>query len=98
MEKGTLRISTRVASSRAGSPRLAEVEVADSGPGVVADQKALIFQPFFSKRVKGMGLGLSIVKGIVDAHGGEVYEAGAIGEGARFIIHLPLAEEEASPI
>ena len=45
---------------------------------------------YFTGRVKGMGLGLSIVKGIVDAHGGEVREVGAPGEGARFVILLPV--------
>jgi signal transduction histidine kinase len=91
MDTGNLRIATRVASTGQEERKVAEIEISDTGPGVQADQKALIFQPFFSKRVKGMGLGLSIVKGIIDAHGGEVYESGLDGEGARFIIHLPLA-------
>lgn len=91
MEAGVLSISTRQIGKGDAEPDLLEVEVADTGPGVQADQKALIFQPFFSKRVRGMGLGLSIVKGIVDAHGGEVYEAGQDGKGARFVIHLPAA-------
>jgi signal transduction histidine kinase len=72
--------------------RFAEIEIEDSGPGVEDEAKATIFQPFFSKRVKGMGLGLSIVKGIVDAHGGEVFESGRLGHGARFVILLPLED------
>jgi signal transduction histidine kinase len=94
MESGSLRVATRLAPAMKGRTdggAMAEIEISDTGPGVEADQKSVIFQPFFSRRVKGMGLGLSIVKGIVDAHGGEVYEAGGYGEGARFVIHLPIA-------
>ncbi len=93
MDTGALCIATRSIAKGREERMVAEIEISDTGPGVEADQKALIFQPFFSKRVKGMGLGLSIVKGIVDAHGGEVYEAGEGGEGARFVIRLPLANQ-----
>ena len=65
------------------------ISVADTGPGVEVEKKATIFQPFYSGRVKGMGLGLSIVKGIVDAHGGTVFEDGEHGHGAKFVILLP---------
>lgn len=67
------------------------IEVTDTGPGVEAGKKQLIFQPFYSGRVKGMGLGLSIVKGIIDAHGGQIREEGIPGEGAKFVILLPAA-------
>lgn len=70
--------------------RKVRIEVEDSGPGVPDDVKSLIFQPFYSGRVKGMGLGLGIVKGIVDAHGGDVFENGVFREGARFVLHVPL--------
>lgn len=84
MDAGTLRVETCVEDGHA------EIEIQDSGPGVPPEEKGRIFQPFFTGRVKGMGLGLSIVKGIVDAHGGEVQEIGAGGEGARFVLQLPL--------
>lgn len=94
--KGTLSVSTsradekliRRAGLRPGREYLA-VTIADTGPGVPADKKAAIFQPFHSERVKGMGLGLSIVKGIADAHDGAVVEIGQAGKGARFVILLP---------
>lgn len=95
--EGALRVSTGLATPlqvRQGhmSPakKYARIEVEDTGPGVTEDKKQVIFTPFFSGRVKGMGLGLSIVKGIADAHGGTVYEAGEPGKGARFVILLPL--------
>ncbi|MEQ1935378.1 MAG: HAMP domain-containing sensor histidine kinase, partial [Fimbriimonadaceae bacterium] len=67
------------------------VSIADTGPGVSDDKKEVIFQPFFSGRVKGMGLGLSIVKGIAESHGGTVYESGELDHGANFVILLPTA-------
>lgn len=94
--EGSLRVSTGLATPlniRQGrvSPakKYHKIEVEDTGPGVTEDKKQMIFQPFFSGRVKGMGLGLSIVKGIADAHGGTVYEAGEPGHGAKFVILLP---------
>lgn len=78
----------------AGSAResgVVRLEVIDSGPGVPEENKPRLFAPFFTTRAKGMGLGLSIVKGIVDAHQGTVAEVGAEGQGAHFIILLPAA-------
>lgn len=69
-----------------------KIEIADQGPGVKNELKSRIFEPFFTTRVKGMGLGLSIVKGILDAHGGTVLEEGAEGEGASFLMLLPVPE------
>lgn len=98
IEEGELRVETGIASVEQvkkgrvppGKPYVM-VSVADTGPGVEDDKKSTIFQPFYSGRVKGMGLGLSIVKGIADAHGGTVYEDGEHGQGAKFVILLPVA-------
>lgn len=69
------------------------VEFSDRGPGIPVEQKERIFEPFHTSRAKGMGLGLSIVKGIVEAHGGVVRETGRFGEGAVFTIVLPVTSE-----
>jgi signal transduction histidine kinase len=96
MPEGVLRVVTGVAEqdllrkARQTGGRMAKLEIEDSGPGVPEERKKDIFQPFYSSRVKGMGLGLSIVKGIVDAHGGVVFEDGKPGVGARFVILLPM--------
>ncbi len=98
VEKGVLTVRTKLAPQGTYGSRLSrqmdcvEISVQDDGPGVGEDRKSLIFQPFHSGRVKGMGLGLSIVKGIIDAHGGEVFEAGNEGSGANFVMLLPLTE------
>ncbi len=65
------------------------VHFEDNGPGVESEDKPKIFNPFFTSRAKGMGLGLSIVKGIVDAHDGTIFESGKPGVGAKFTILLP---------
>jgi len=97
VDRGRLRVVTRLSgreehdrTKTSKIEQFAEIDIEDTGPGVEADRKGLIFQPFYSGRVRGMGLGLSIVKGIVDAHGGHVYEAGEEGSGAKFVILLPV--------
>lgn len=103
MEKGTVTVRCSPASRddlagagiRAGSRRFVKIEVEDEGPGIPREMKARIFDPYHSSRTKGMGLGLSIVKGIVDAHEGFVYEAGAPGKGARFVVLIPMLFEAA---
>ncbi len=98
---GTLTIRTALATPDR-LPKIArisrlqtyvEIVLADSGPGVASEHKERIFQPFFSSRVKGMGLGLSIVKGIIDAHQGAIREIGEPGAGAQFAIFLPIATD-----
>jgi signal transduction histidine kinase len=97
---GSLRIGLGVVAAGerpdvrlAPSRRYVEIAFADGGPGVPTDIKSTIFRPFYSTRTKGMGLGLSIVKGIVEAHEGRIVEDGVPGEGARFRIYLPALRE-----
>lgn len=87
--------SDRIRYGMSQSRESVAVEFADAGPGIADDQKERVFQPFHSTRAKGMGLGLSIVKGIVEAHHGVVREIGALGHGARFVVCLPVAESAA---
>jgi two-component system sensor histidine kinase FlrB len=72
----------------------AQVVVSDDGPGVPAHIRERIFEPFFTTRARGNGIGLSIVKSVVEAHGGSVSlaPAGGAGRGATFIIDLPVEE------
>jgi two-component system, OmpR family, sensor histidine kinase KdpD len=72
-----------------------EVEVADRGPGVPPDALSRLFEPFFRVRQtggpSGLGLGLAVAKGLVEAHGGRITVRGRDGGGARFAFTLPLA-------
>jgi two-component system, NtrC family, sensor histidine kinase HydH len=70
------------------------IEVSDNGPGIPANERAQVFDSFFSRREGGIGLGLAIVQQIVTAHGGTITaDASALG-GARFTIHLPRKPSE----
>jgi two-component system, LuxR family, sensor kinase FixL len=71
------------------------VEFTDNGPGIRADQLKTIFDPFFSSknRGKGIGLGLSTSHGIVKAQNGNFYAKSREGAGATFILELPIVPE-----
>ncbi|HEY8516514.1 MAG TPA: ATP-binding protein [Candidatus Binatia bacterium] len=68
-----------------------EIGVADSGPGIPEDLRARVFEPFFTTRDKGTGLGLAVARQIVEAHQGRIEVGERPGGGARFCISLPLA-------
>lgn len=72
------------------------ISVADTGSGVDPDVLARLFQPFVSTKLKGMGVGLSICRTIVEAHGGRIWADSNEDGGATFCFTLPLAELETS--
>jgi two-component system NtrC family sensor kinase len=91
---GMLRVSTRAAAGGA-SVRL---EVSDTGEGIRPENVSKIFDPFFTTKPegKGVGLGLAVVYGIVQAHGGEVDVQSAPGVGTTFALTLPVNGQETS--
>lgn len=68
------------------------IEVADSGPGIESSNLAHIFDPFFSTKFTGRGLGLATVLGIVQGHGGALHVQTLLGCGTTFEVALPVAE------
>lgn len=72
------------------------IAVTDSGPGIPEDIRIHLFEPFFTTKPqgKGLGLGLAISEQIIREFGGELRAEAAPGGGARFVIVLPLAEQE----
>jgi signal transduction histidine kinase len=66
--------------------------VSDNGPGIPEKYLDMIFDPFFTTKPadKGTGLGLSIARGIVEEHGGSIRAESQEGQGATFIIELPV--------
>ncbi|MBL8209438.1 MAG: HAMP domain-containing histidine kinase [Bryobacterales bacterium] len=83
-----------------GLPQQVEIRVADRGPGVPADEQAHIFEPFYrgkravQDQIRGTGLGLTLVKQIVQAHGGTIHVESKPMLGSEFVIRLPLAPLE----
>jgi two-component system, NtrC family, sensor kinase len=65
------------------------LEVTDLGPGIAIEDHDRIFEPFFSKRKGGSGLGLSVCAGIIGAHGGSITVSSSVGQGATFRVALP---------
>ena len=70
-----------------------KIKFEDNGCGIVLENKEKVFSPFFTTYQHGSGIGLSIVKKIIDLHGGLISEVGKPGEGASFIIILPTAKQ-----
>jgi len=83
----------RVAGRQAADGRVA-FSISDTGHGVPAEQQKRIFEPFFSTREDGTGLGLSVAYGIVERHGGEITVESRVDEGATFTVWLPALSEE----
>jgi len=69
----------------------AEIRIADTGPGIAAADLAKVFDPFFTTKPQGMGMGLSIVKTIIEAHRGDIAAANNVAGGALFTIRLPIS-------
>jgi two-component system sensor kinase FixL len=84
--KGVLLISTDILPGRT-----AHLAISDNGPGISDELKEKLFEPFFSSKKSGMGLGLSISRSIVARHRGRIWAVSNRGQGATFHVSLPLS-------
>ncbi len=90
-------LSNAVEATQNGAIRIAvlrsaggvELTISDSGPGIPAELRQRIFEPYFTTKERGTGLGLALVKQTVLAHGGTIAATDAEGGGTRFVITLP---------
>jgi two-component system sensor histidine kinase FlrB len=71
----------------------AYISVQDNGQGIDKELASKIFEPFYTSRAQGTGLGLAVVKSVAKAHQGDVRLVSKPGEGAHFCIHLPILEK-----
>jgi len=71
----------------------AEIVVRDNGHGISPEALGLLFDSFYTTKAQGMGLGLSIARTLVEAHGGRISAESHPGEGARFLVRLPLGDK-----
>jgi signal transduction histidine kinase len=75
-----------------------EISVSDSGPGISPEDRGKIFEPFFTKRAGGSGLGLSVCMGIVRAHGGTILVENNADHGATFRVRIPDTTSDAKDV
>lgn len=85
---GELFIETRARDA------FVEIRVTDTGPGIPADKLARIWQPFFSTKSGGTGLGLPTTRRILEELGGEILVFSEVGRGTRFTVRLPSAPKQ----
>ena len=84
-----------IISTRSDKGEIVEVSVRDFGVGLPKDRPDKIFDHFFSTKQQGMGMGLTIVRSIVEAHGGTIAAENAPDRGARIVVRLPVAHGKA---
>jgi signal transduction histidine kinase len=93
-------IGISAARDDSGAQPMVELRVQDRGPGIPPDEQAHIFEPFFRGRrakqdqIHGTGLGLNLVKKIVEAHGGTIQVRSEAMKGTDFVVRLPAAPAE----
>ncbi|HOJ15134.1 MAG TPA: PAS domain S-box protein, partial [Deltaproteobacteria bacterium] len=101
-EGGTLHVITRrlehegkEASGGTGgvAAPIVEIRVLDTGCGIPAQERQKVFHPFYTRKAKGTGLGLALVKKVIDMHKGEVHVEEAPGGGTALVIRLPVRQE-----
>jgi len=84
-----------IISTRSDKGDVAEVMVRDFGIGLPKDRTEKVFDHFFSTKQKGMGMGLPIVRSIIEAHGGTITAENAPDRGTRMVVRLPAARGQA---
>jgi two-component system sensor histidine kinase FlrB len=71
-----------------------EITIQDNGPGMEAEQQAQLFEPFYTTKTHGTGLGLAVVESVVKAHKGSVRCHSELGQGCVFVLNLPILESQ----
>ena len=94
---GKLTIRAQNVDPVPGRDRCVEVSIADSGAGIPEDQLSKIFDPYYTTKPQGSGLGLATCHAILKKHGGSISVESTLGHGSAFQISLPAAELDAVP-
>ena len=80
--------------TRPASDRMVEVEVADSARGILDQDLNRLFEPFYSTKAEGLGMGLSISRSIIRSHGGSLVASQGSQGGLSFRFNIPAAEAD----
>jgi signal transduction histidine kinase len=93
-EGGSISIATRAVSRNSAEPsgEFVQVEVRDTGIGIPEENVQHIFDPFFTSKDEGSGLGLAVSHQIVQEHGGFVTVESTVGKGTAFFVHVPVGK------
>ena len=89
LKEGELTIQSRIIAN-ANQPKKMEISLRDSGTGILKGNLKKIFDPLFTTKTKGTGLGLAVCENIVKAHGGTIEVQSQVDQGTTFTIRLPL--------
>jgi two-component system nitrogen regulation sensor histidine kinase GlnL len=91
---GSIGISTRAVSRNGAEPsgEFVQIEVRDTGVGIPEENVQHIFDPFFTSKDEGSGLGLAVSHQIVQEHGGFVTVESTLGKGTAFFVHVPVSK------
>jgi CheY-like chemotaxis protein len=102
-DKGTITIATRNLLVEDSSPQqlpalnpgaYVRLSVSDTGKGMTQETVAHIFEPFYTTKFQGRGLGLAAAYGIVKNHGGHLVVSSELGQGSTFTVYLPVSEKQ----
>jgi two-component system, NtrC family, sensor kinase len=91
--KGKISLSTRFDPAT----KSIDIEIVDTGAGIPKEYQPRIFEPFFSTKTKGTGLGLAVTYGFIMNHQGDIQVASEPGQGTHFSIHLPVSLPDLEP-
>jgi signal transduction histidine kinase len=74
------------------SDALSQISVRDSGKGITPEEMKKIFEPYYSTKTFGVGLGLTITKRLVEEHGGKISISSEVGKGTEMTVEVPVHE------
>jgi signal transduction histidine kinase len=90
----SMEVGGRLTITSREDGRFIEVEFKDTGGGIKEEDQKKIFDPLFTTKAKGIGLGLAVTQGIIERHEGQIKLKSEVGKGTTFVIRLPIAKEE----